>query len=287
MVRKYFGFKMMIILMVISTNVFAQNPASDFEYTMNQTGNGVIITRYIGATDNVVIPREIEGFPVVEIGRNSFDSNTIIRRITIPEGVTSIESHAFSFCSNIVEVNLPQTLISIDRAAFMNCTNLRRVVIPESVIEWGESVFNGTGLTNIILPQKMEYIPSWMFVGTPLEQIIIPEGVTRIGSGAFANCKRLRVVTLPSTIRNIGDTILPGRDQRGGPESDILVGGVFYNCETLTSIMIPDTVTQVEFIDHDGNYPNEYNFYNFRGCKNISLRIQARLRNLGYSGSFQ
>jgi hypothetical protein len=285
MVRKYFGFKMMIILMVISTNVFAQNPASDFDYSINQEGNGVIITNYKGSLQNVFIPREIQGFSVVSVG--GFGSNVLITRVTIPEGITSISAYAFSQCKNLVEINLPQTLTTIEERAFWDCENLKGIVIPESVSIFGFSVFCNSGLTNIVLPQNIRSIPSWMFVNTPLEQIIIPEGVTHIGSGAFEDCRRLRIVSFPSTIQSIGECDLVGFTDGGiGGADGSDKGGVFKNCEMLTSIMIPDTVTQVEFIDHDGNYPNEYNFYNFWGCKNIPLRIQARLRNLGYSRSF-
>jgi len=49
-------------------------PASDLEYEENAAGTGMIITGYIGsATGTAIIPAEIDGLPVVEIGATAFN----------------------------------------------------------------------------------------------------------------------------------------------------------------------------------------------------------------------
>ena len=54
----------------------------------------------------------------------------------------------------------------------------------------------------------------------------IPEGVTEIGRGAFAYCKSLKHVTLPSSLNTIGQK-------------------AFFDCESLLSIEIPNGVVKI------------------------------------------
>ena len=49
----------------------------------------------------MVIPGEINGYPVTAIGRSAFSENTSITSVVIGEGVTSIEYSAFSYCSSL------------------------------------------------------------------------------------------------------------------------------------------------------------------------------------------
>ena len=86
--------------------------------------------------------------------------------VEIPNGVTTIGSHAFSYL-NVNSVTIPNSLRSIGSEAFMFCSGLTRISIPESV-------------TSII---------GYAFYACPdLTSVIIGENVTSIGSSAFAYC---------------------------------------------------------------------------------------------------
>jgi hypothetical protein len=279
---------MVFMAAVIGINVFAQNPASDFEYTLNDTADGLTITKYKGTAATVVIPGEIEGFPVTEIGYPAFFRNNLVK-VTIPEGVTTLGS-AFRECRNLVEVNLPQTLVTIEDGAFASCEKLESIVIPEGVLNFGASVFSHSGLTHIILPPNMTSIPPEMFERTQLTQIIIPEGVTFIASAAFADCTKLTTIKLPSTLQIIGSVDFSNEGRGGGGS----IAGAFENCKALTAILVPDTIKQIEFYIEPGIYYNESgeehryqrDADHFAGCSSLSLREQAKLRNLGYKGRF-
>lgn len=60
---------------------------------------------------------------------------------TIPDGVTSIASHSFTYCSSLTTVVIPDGMISIGDAVFTYCSNLTKVVIPNSVTSIGRAVF--------------------------------------------------------------------------------------------------------------------------------------------------
>ena len=65
-----------------------------YEYSVKDDGT-VSITGYSGNERELVIPGEIEGKRVDEIGNDAFSGRRDLTGITIPEGVTSIGGDAF------------------------------------------------------------------------------------------------------------------------------------------------------------------------------------------------
>ena len=71
----------------------------NFEYSFDEKAGGIIIKKYTGTSDAVVIPSEIDGYPVVSIGYGAF-SCCFVTTITIPDSVTSIRDNAFNDIMN-------------------------------------------------------------------------------------------------------------------------------------------------------------------------------------------
>jgi hypothetical protein len=71
----------------------------------DKENDGVVITGYVGKGVAVEIPATIEGFPVMEIGKETFREKKITS-ITIPNSVTSIGDWAFDGCSNLTTIEI-------------------------------------------------------------------------------------------------------------------------------------------------------------------------------------
>ena len=69
----------------------------------------------------VVLPVEIE-----EIRAGAFSGCRKLKSISIPEGITSIEEHAFSD-TGIDSFTIPYSVSSIANYAFANCTQLSEI----------------------------------------------------------------------------------------------------------------------------------------------------------------
>ena len=70
--------------------------------------------------------------------------------LIIPNGVTSIGSHAFSGCSGLTSVTIPDSVTTIGEWAFLSCSGLTSVTIPDSVTSISVGAFyDCRGLTNI------------------------------------------------------------------------------------------------------------------------------------------
>ena len=61
------------------------------------------------------------------IGIKAFSGCTTLSKISIPEGVETINSYSFSYCTGLKHVSLPGTLTSIGVFAFNGCTKLKTV----------------------------------------------------------------------------------------------------------------------------------------------------------------
>ena len=152
--------------------------------------------------------------------------------IAIPDSVTSIGSGVFSWCRSLTSINIPASVTTIGENAFEYCTSLASVTFGENsqLTAIGASAFSGcTALTNINIPDGVTTIGEYAFSGcTALTSIEIPDSVTSIGSGAFSGCTALTGVTFGenSQLTSIGEH-------------------AFSNCYALTSIEIPASVTTI------------------------------------------
>ena len=90
---------------------------------------------------------------VTSIGTAAFSGCGLIS-ITIPDSVTSIENHAFAYCSNLTGITIPDSVTSIEIAAFYGC-GLTSITIPDSVTRIGDLAFyNCSNLQTISLSCK-------------------------------------------------------------------------------------------------------------------------------------
>jgi hypothetical protein len=105
----------------------------------DSSGTEITITKYTGPGGDVTIPDSITGLPITGIGDFALMDCTSLIRITIPDSVTSIGTHAFYGCNSVTR---------IDNRTFHGCTSLTSVRIGNGVSGIDESAFQGcTSLT--------------------------------------------------------------------------------------------------------------------------------------------
>ena len=89
------------------------------------------ITAYTGHDLRVDLPDQIDGVPVTSIAMYAFDGSRVVS-LTVPEGVTEIESMAFDGAADLAVLNLPDSLRTIGSHAFDGCDCY--------VIRWGNGI---------------------------------------------------------------------------------------------------------------------------------------------------
>lgn len=149
--------------------------------------------------------------------------------IKLPSEVRGIGTSAFAFCEALETIDLPSTLNGINPDAFRDCP-LSNFVLPESVTFIGNGAFMNTKFKTIDLPKGLNNIGEGSFYGSGLTKVIIPGSVALIELSAFAEsknlvyveveegvsslpwhcfygCTALSIVSLPSSITAISDSV--------------------------------------------------------------------------------
>lgn len=210
--------------------------ASDFDYQLLDSLEGVVLLRYTGKAQEIILPQEIEGFPVQRIEGRAFYS-TNVKTVVIPDSVVSMGREAFAQCSNLVSVRLSPTMRVISGGAFSGCSKLENVVIPPSVDTMISRAFRYTGIRSITLPPNMVFrsyadgtpIPSpEVFEScSKLETVVLPETMTVLPEKTFASCTALKEVALP-------------------PRLEVIQKDAFTSCKGLQKLVLPETLHTIE-----------------------------------------
>ena len=124
----------------------------------------------------------------VESGNTVYDSRDNCNAIIVTN-----RNALFAGCKNTV---IPNTVTSIEYHAFQFCSTLKSIVIPNSVWLIGENAFDGcSSLSSITIPSSVTSIETFAFANcNGLTSITIPNSVKSIGWGAFRECSSLTSV---------------------------------------------------------------------------------------------
>lgn len=127
---------------------------------------------------DIVIPSKYKFHRVKSIAPKAFSSASFLRRVVIPDSVTSIGAAAFQYCEDLREVILPRDLKIIDYNTFKYCLSLESVEMPAKTAVIRSFAFSNCG---------------------SLQRITLPEMLCVIYNGAFEDCFSLRDVCYPTS----------------------------------------------------------------------------------------
>ncbi|MGU7915970.1 leucine-rich repeat protein [Streptococcus suis] len=223
--------------------------------------------------------------------------------MVIPEGVTEIESNAFSGSS------------------------LREVVFPSTLTKIGSGAFSGTSLTTISLPSSVTTIESSAFSGTQLTTVTLPSGLIHLGDYAFGNISSLTSINIPKDInsdRNYytynspfsgssnlaqisfdeGITVIPDylfKDLSGLvgitlPNTVTRIGSQAFSNAGLTEVVLPERLTRIENSAFSGTGLTEvvipagvthigYNAFDIDSLTKVTLPSSLESASSAFAGS--
>lgn len=90
-------------------------------------GKTVAVINYSGRDAEIEIPDEMEGYPVVWIGKKAFLSNKMLRKIILPKNIAGIGDWAFACCGRLESVAIPYHQVEMGQGVFKECGCLVRI----------------------------------------------------------------------------------------------------------------------------------------------------------------
>nr|MCR4563630.1 leucine-rich repeat domain-containing protein [Clostridiales bacterium] len=222
----------------------------DFYYRINDDDTIEIGRIVCTQPKDIVIPSEINGFPVKSLGSYVARFNDNVLSITVSEGISEIAQYCFTD-AKCTHITLPSTLKSISEHSFSN-TPCEEIVIPEGVEYIAkDAMSNNNYVKHIVLPSTLKTIADYAFFNCLyLETVEIPEGVTRIGDFAFDACYCIKEITLPKSITHLGEWLFANcwglKKLIVKSKAPVLPESFCRNCINLSYVDLPDTVRYIQ-----------------------------------------
>ncbi len=275
----YVGYYVLSVSNCDST--YASKLTNDNGYIVYTEGSKKILVGYSGTETDLVIPDYITeinqyafyyctsltsvviGDSVTTIGCQAFDGTAyynndsnwennvlyigkyLIKAVTsivgtyeIKDGTLSIAESAFSGCDSLTSVVIPDSVTTIGSGAFENCSSLTSVVIGNGVTTLPEGLFRGcSNLQSITLPfvggSKNATTASASTLFGYIFGTSSYTGSTEVKQYYASGTYDYTTYYIPALLKKV--TITGGE----------VLYGAFYNCSSLTSVVIGDGVTTI------------------------------------------
>ena len=184
--------------------------------------------------------------------------------VTIPEesleNGNRVRPYILAGALSLEKVTLPKEATVIGYSAFNGCIGLKYAEYADqdqlldmeyenteaNPLNYAkELLINGSYPTSITFTKNVK--PRALINAQWLEVVDIKEGVTSIGAGAFMNCKKLAMISIPSTLTTGAFKLCSELITVSQMPANMttIPDNCFENCYQLKSITIPNTVTTI------------------------------------------
>lgn len=142
--------------------------------------------------------------------------------------VTEIASQGFFGCDHLTSIVIPDSITTIGASAFAYCTKLSSVTLSQNLETIPYGIFGKCeNIFSVEIPASVTAIQYGAFMYSSIKSIIIPETVQTIGNYCFYYCTELETADIKCEI-----TTVPY--------------GTFFSCTSLTSVILPSTITEIK-----------------------------------------
>lgn len=223
------------------------------------------------------------GNGLTSIGEAAFSVSNL-KKVSLPIGITHIESDTFYGCKQLESINL-EHVKSIGRRAFYFCSNLSGINLSADIEQLEYAAFRGcSSIDKVNIGSKLSELSEQVFAEcSSLKEIYIPDNITAIQKAAFYECTALGQVTGAKNVEVLGEMAFNGAKSLEtypfGNKVRSIGNSAFSGCSSFKIDKIPDSVTfmgtwafgstAIETIEF-GSGLTYINSYAFSYCSNLT-----------------
>lgn len=233
----------------------------------------------------IIVPSTYNGKPVSKILENSLSNQKYVDKITIGKNVRVIEAFAMASCDTLNDVVFQENskLDTIEKFAFFDSTYLENIILPDSLKTLKQGAFSFTRIKSINIPKNVTTIEGYFLfrachelttiavdgantkyksdgnclIETNKNLVVagcvassIPNYITEIGQGAFACIGENIEITIPASVKKIGDSAFFGCFYKkinfeSNSSLTYIDDYAFSDCMGITEIIIPASVNHI------------------------------------------
>lgn len=123
------------------------------------------------------------------------------------------------------------------------------IVLPKYLVEIGEEAFMGSDVTSILMPNAVKNLGTHAFEDCKkLKEVTLSSSLTLIPMAAFRGCDALQELQVPASVTKIADLAF---EASGLKELELPMGvetvgaGAFYNCQQLEKLAFPNSLKKL------------------------------------------
>lgn len=177
--------------------------------------NSILYYVPLNLSGELIIPNKI-----TQIGIHAFSFCANLSKVIIPNSIKIIEKFAFSECSGLKEIAFSSGITNIEEYAFVNCDNLQKVNI-SNIENWCRIGFYNKSSNPL-------YYANHLYLNEKeINNLDIPPTITSIKRYCFINCSSLTKVTIPNSVTSIDDN-------------------AFFGCSGLSEVVIPKSIVSIK-----------------------------------------
>ena len=240
---------------------------------------------------------------VTNIGCGAFAHCSALQSITIPQNVTTLGEGAFYGCSQLTQIIIPNSIKTIEKDIFAECTSLKKIILTAKSIEeyiqnninhllynakchyiGREVVINDVVQTDIVIPSTISTLGDNLFYYCQSISTLTLSNTTTLGENCLHGCTSLKTIKLE--VGSIEEYCKKGRINlnlsriltdnieyklliNGQEVTEITIpncifrGGIFKNCSSITSIILPTSLSDRPGLNRIG----------FQGCSSLKTLV--------------
>ena len=177
----------------------------EFEWNYSVNDGKITLEKYNSDALDVIIPSDIGGTPVEEIGEGCF-AGTLIESVFVPSGVTIIGNGAFENTPNLTRITFENesSIESIGNSAFAESGLLSALADEQGLVIINNILAGSRSKGDVVLEENIRMIAGGAFCGNDeITSVTVSAGCTYIGYEAFADMMLLEWVYIPGSVTSI------------------------------------------------------------------------------------